>query len=70
MPPAKCGLVMQTGAKHACIEDADLPSLRTALHFADRGQVLAKIHVAKSVEQAEHWDLHTKLPPPVKERNA
>ena len=38
---------------------SNLPSVRSAERFVDRGHVIGKIHVAETLLQWENWDLHT-----------
>ena len=41
------------------IPDSDLPSMRSAERFVDRGHIIGKIHVAETLLHSENWDLHT-----------
>ena len=62
VPPGRCGSVIQTVAQNimnAMVPDSDLPSMRSAERFADRGHVIGKLHIAEALLQSEHWDLHT-----------
>ena len=62
VPPGRCGAVIQTVAKNilkATISGSNLPSVRSAERFVDRGHVIGKIHVAETLLQWENWDLHT-----------
>ena len=60
VPAHRCGAVLKTAARlfGLDIPDTQLPSQRSALRFADQGQVVGKSHVAEVLSQADHWDLH------------
>jgi len=60
--PERCGAVIQAVSRHVCrahIPGTDLPSQRSALRFADRGQIIGKAHITETLLEADHWDLHT-----------
>lgn len=62
VPAARCGEVIQTVVKHLInvhVPDTDLPSLRSAIRFADRGHVISKLHVTETLLEADHYDLHS-----------
>ena len=62
VPADRCGAIIRSVVHHICrarVPDADLPSQRSALRFADQGHVIEKAHVAETLLQCDHWDLHS-----------
>jgi hypothetical protein len=62
VPADRCGQIIHIVSKHVHHVDiplCDLPSKRSALRFSDRGHYLAKYHVAETLVNTKHWDLHS-----------
>ena len=62
VPPGRCGSVTQTRVRHllnSTVPEGDLPSMRSAERFADRGHVIGKLHIAEVLLQSQNWGLHT-----------
>ena len=54
--------MIQAVIRHVCrvhVLDDDLPSQRSALRFADQGQIIGKAHFTETPLEAEQRDLHT-----------
>ena len=44
---------------HVALEEKDLPSDRSNMRFADRGNVLSEMHLAETILDSNGFDLHT-----------
>ena len=59
---SRCSPAIQCVAKtlfDCAIEQADLPSDRSVMRFADRGNVLAECHLTDTILKSDGFDLHT-----------
>ena len=62
VPATRCSEAIRCVSEclfHVTISDKDLPSERSNLRFADRGNVLCNMHVADTIINSQGYDLHS-----------